>query len=80
MILSTSAFLGMDVVWWTVFMIILIWLFVVPFDIPGQSKRKESQLDILKKRFTSGDITAEEFKRESRQLKDDPENRPSKKK
>jgi putative membrane protein len=74
-ILNTSAFLGMDPIWWIVFFVILVWIFIVPFDIPGQRRQKDSPLEILKKRFASGDITAEEFKRDSNLLLRDPGNK-----
>ncbi len=74
-----SAFLGMDLIWWAVFLVIVIWIFIVPFDIPGQRKRMDSALEILKTKFAAGDITKEEFKRESNLLKGDPGNKPYKK-
>lgn len=77
--LHTSAFLGMDPLWWAVFLVILIWIFIVPFDIPGQRKKEDSPLEILKKRFAAGAITAEEFKRDSHLLKGDPGNKPNQK-
>lgn len=80
MFLNTSAFLGMDFIWWIVFIVILIWIFIVPFDIPGRRKQRDSPLDILKKRFAAGDITAEVFKRDSAILKGDPGNKPYQKK
>ncbi|MCQ6961512.1 SHOCT domain-containing protein [Mucilaginibacter sp. JC4] len=39
----------------------LIWIFATPYDLPGQRKKKDSPLDILKKRFASGEITKEEY-------------------
>ena len=72
----TGSFLGMDFIWWIVFVIILVWIFILPFDIPGQRKEKNSPLDILKKRFAAGEITAEVFKRDSNLLKGDPGNKP----
>ena len=72
----TSSFLGMDFIWWIVFVIILVWIFILAFDIPGQRKEKDSPLDILKKRFAAGEITAEAFKRDSNLLKADPGNKP----
>ena len=79
-LLNTSAFLGMDPIWWTVFIVIIIWIFIIPLDIPGQRNPKDSALEILKKRFASGDITTEEFKRDSTLLKGDPGNKPFQKK
>ena len=71
-----DSFLGMDLIWWIVFIVILVWIFILPYNIPGQRKEKNSPLDILKKRFAAGDITAETFKRDSTLLKGDPGNKP----
>ncbi len=52
---------GMNFFWWFIWIILLFWIFAVPYDIPGQRKRKDSPLDILKNRFASGEITKEEY-------------------
>jgi putative membrane protein len=52
---------GMHLIWWFVWFIMLSWVFVIPFDIPGQRRKKVSPLDILERRFASGEITQEEF-------------------
>lgn len=54
-------FWGMHLIWWILWIIVLIWIFVTPYDVPGQRKRSDSPLDILKKRFASGEITKEEY-------------------
>ncbi len=54
-------FWGMHLVWWFIWCIILFWIFATPYSIPGQRAKKDSPLDILKKRFASGEITKEEF-------------------
>lgn len=40
---------------------LLIWIFAVPYNIPGQRHQKEDALDILKKRFASGEINQKEY-------------------
>lgn len=52
---------GMHLVWWFVWMILLFWIFAIPYNIPGQRGRKDSPLDALKKRFASGQITQEQY-------------------
>ncbi|MEQ9469018.1 MAG: SHOCT domain-containing protein [Ekhidna sp.] len=52
---------GMHVFWWVVWMIFIIWIFVTPWDIPGQRTKKETPLDILKKRYASGEIDRQQF-------------------
>ncbi len=54
-------FWGMHLVWWFIWIFFLIWIFATPWDIPGQRAKKETPLDVLKKRFASGEITKEEF-------------------
>lgn len=58
---SNYYFFGMHLVWWLLWATLLTWVFVLPYDIPGQRKKKDSPLDILKKRLASGQITNEEF-------------------
>jgi len=52
---------GMSPVWWIVWFILLIWIFAIPYDIPGQRRRREDALEILKRRFARGEITEEEY-------------------
>jgi len=52
---------GMHPVWWFIWFMLLLWIFVLPYDIPGQRRRRESPLDILKRRLASGQITKEEY-------------------
>jgi len=54
-------FWGMHLIWWFIWIILLIWIFAIPFDIPYQRKKKDTPLDILQRRFASGDITKEEY-------------------
>ncbi len=54
-------FLGMHLGWWFLWGILLVWIFVVPYDLPGQRNRKISPLDILKSRYASGEISKDEF-------------------
>ena len=54
-------FWGMHLVWWSVWGFLIFWIFAPPSDIPGQRAKKDSPLDILKKRFASGQISREEF-------------------
>lgn len=54
-------FLGMNFIWWLVWLILLFWIFATPYDIPGQRTKKDTPLDILKKRFAAGQINKEEF-------------------
>ncbi len=66
-----SNYWGMDFIWWIVWILLLIWIFLVPYNIPGQRKPKESPLDILKRRFASGQIGKDEYEQSKKTLKDD---------
>jgi len=47
----------MHLIWWINWVGFIFWIFTTPYDIPGQRKKKDSPLDILKKRFAAGQIT-----------------------
>lgn len=54
-------FWGMHIIWWMVWIVVIIWAFATPWNIPGQKTRKETPLDLLKKRYAKGEISTEEF-------------------
>lgn len=59
--LQEGHYWGMHWFWWILWVIMLIWIFAIPADIPGQRKKKDSPLDILKKRYASGEIDTNEY-------------------
>lgn len=65
--LHDGHFGGMHLIWWIVWVVVLVWIFILPNDIPFQRTKKEDPVDILKKRFAKGEITKEEFE-ESKKL------------
>lgn len=54
-------FWGMNLIWWLIWIVLLFWIFATPYNIPGQRMKKDSPLDILKKRFASGEINSAEY-------------------
>jgi putative membrane protein len=52
---------GMHLLWWFIWLIFIFWVFAIPYDIPGQRKKKDSSLDILQKRLAAGQITKEDY-------------------
>ncbi len=63
-------FWGMHLLWWFVWGILLIWIFATPYDVPGQRTKKDTPLDMLKKRFASGQISNEEYLEKKRILEE----------
>ncbi len=57
----TDYYWGMNFVWWFIWFIFIIWIFAIPYDIPGQRSRRDSSFDILRRRFAAGEITLDEY-------------------
>ena len=67
----TNYYWGMNFVWWIIWMGLLLWIFAVPYDIPGQRRRIDSPLDILQKRFASGQISSDEYSEKRKIIEND---------
>lgn len=52
---------GMHLLWWLLWVGFFLFVFATPYDIPGERRKKDSPLDILKRRFASGELTNEEY-------------------
>jgi putative membrane protein len=61
---------GMHFIWWFVWIMLLIWIFAIPYNIPGQRAKNDSPLDILKRRLASGEITKEQYQEHKKILLD----------
>ena len=59
-------FWGMHFVWWIIWIIFLFWIFALPNKIPGQRMHRDTPLDLLKKRFASGEISNEEYQKKKK--------------
>ena len=67
----SNYYLGMNLVWWLVWMVLMFWIFATPYDVPGQRKRKDSVMTILQQRYATGQMTTEEYKERKRVLEID---------
>ena len=56
-----SYYYGMNPIWWVIWVMLIIWIFAVPYAIPGQRHRKDTAFDVLRKRFANGQITTQEY-------------------
>jgi len=54
-------FLGMHLIWWFIWVILLFWIFATPYEVPYQRKKKDSPMDILKRRYALGEISNDEY-------------------
>lgn len=61
-------FWGMHWLWWILWVILIFWVFATPYDVPGQKKKKDSPLDILKRKYASGEISSQEFEERKKVL------------
>lgn len=64
-------FWGMHLIWWVIWIFLLFWIFVIPYNIPYQRMKKDSPLDILQRRFALGEITNEEYQEKKKIIEND---------
>jgi putative membrane protein len=60
-IFSGYNFGGMHSIWWFIWMVFIFWIFFTPWSIPGERRKKDAPLDVLQKRFASGEISKEQY-------------------
>lgn len=70
-------FLGMHLLWWFFWILLLVTLFGWFDTVPKKRIRKDSPLNILQKRFASGEITVEEYEERKNILEADLANKQS---
>ncbi|MGL5112977.1 MAG: hypothetical protein ACRC6O_10115 [Flavobacterium sp.] len=52
---------GMHIIWWIVWAVLLFWIFILPFDIPGQKRKKDTALNILNKKLAKESLLEAEY-------------------
>jgi putative membrane protein len=57
---SNYSFWGMHFIWWIIWMVLIFWIFLIPWS-TGERRERDTPLDILKKRFASGEIPKEQY-------------------
>jgi putative membrane protein len=58
---DTYHFWGMHFMWWFIWGVLLFWIFATPYAIPGQRTKRDSPLNVLKKRLALGQMSKEEY-------------------
>ena len=66
----TNYYWGMSFIWWIAWVIMLIWIFAVPYSIPGQRNAKNTPLDLLQKRYAAGQIDFTEYNKKKKILEE----------
>lgn len=61
-------FWGMHLFWWILWTALLVWIFALPWEIPGERRPRENAIEILKRRYAEGEISTEEFEERKRTL------------
>ena len=61
MLYNSYHFLGLHLKWWIGWLTIIFWIFAVPFYLLALRKKKYAALNLLHKRFASGQITNYEY-------------------
>ena len=61
-------FWGMHWLWWIFWIVIILWIFIGPKPYILKNDKKETPLDILKRRYANGDISKEEFEERKKTL------------
>ena len=69
MFYNSYYFGGMHLFWWIIWILLIVWIFATPYNLPGQRMKKDTPLEILKKRFASGIISKEEYLEKKKILK-----------
>jgi len=64
--LFNGGFWGMDFIWRFIWMGLIFWIFATPYRIPGQRYKRDTALDILRKRFATGELTMEDYNEKKR--------------
>lgn len=55
-------FWGMHLVWWIIWIVMLFWIFAIPYRLPGQRNKSETSLEILNRRLAHSEITKDEYR------------------
>tara|TARA_R110002111_G_scaffold144021_1_gene210192 strand:- start:691 stop:912 length:222 start_codon:yes stop_codon:yes gene_type:complete len=59
---------GMHWIWWGLWIVLIFWIFLIPYPTPGQKRKKDSAMEILRERFARGEISEEEFEQRKKLL------------
>lgn len=61
-------YLGMNIIWWGLGIIMLFLMYLIPFDSTSQRQKKESAFNFLQKQFIMGEITESKYNDKKKNL------------
>lgn len=61
-------FYGMHLIWWAIWAVFILLVFTSTIKSSSKKLKEETPLDILNKRYASGEITQEEFEEKKKTL------------
>ena len=67
MFFKDGFFWGMHLIWWTIWLVALGWIFFAPSNWPFPEEEEDDTLVTLKRRFAKGEINKQEYE-DSKQL------------
>ena len=62
---------GMHLFWWVLWMILIIWIFLTPWSIPGERRSSDHPLNILQRKYAAGEMSIEEYEKRKTVLERD---------
>lgn len=61
-------FWGMHLLWWFIWITFIFWILATPYSISGRRFKPYTPLDILKRRFASGEISNDDYLEKKKML------------
>lgn len=62
---------GMHWIWWIIWVLLLVWIFFIPYPSSKRYSKKDRALEVLRERFARGEIDEQEFEQSKRVLFDE---------
>ena len=59
---------GMHWIWWILWLILMFWIFLIPYPTPGQRRSKDKAMEALRERYARGELSDEEFEQKKKVL------------
>ena len=61
-------YFGINLIWWGLGIMLLFFIFLIPFDTNRQKQKRESAYNLLQKQFIMGEITESKYNEKKKKL------------